>query len=91
MGRTLVWIFGGLCCAIGIIGLFSSFGPDYTVGTCMAPSCAGINTALDKAGWDALGDFNLKSSASISLPLILLGLITLAGLNASAWKSTGGY
>lgn len=91
MGRTLAWIFGGLCCAAGVIGLLTSFGPEYTVGTCVAPSCAGISTALDKAGWDALGDFALKGTASAAIPLILLGLFTLAGLNASAWKTTGGY
>jgi hypothetical protein len=91
MGRTIAWLFGGACCAGGVLNLIYSFGPAYTVGTCAAPSCAGINTALDKAGWDALADFALKDSAAIAFPLIFLGIAILVSLNASAWKTTDGY
>lgn len=91
MGRTIAWLFGGACCAGGVLNLIYSFGPAYTAGTCLAPSCAGINTALDKAGWDALADFALKDSASLAFPLIGLGIVILVGLNAGAYKTTGGY
>lgn len=89
--RIMTWIVGGLCCAIGVQNLIYSFGPEYTKGNCAAPSCAGIDTALDKAGWDAVGDLALKDPATIALPMLFFGIFLLAVNNATAWKSTGGY
>lgn len=91
MGRGLVWVSGGVLCAIGLLSLIYSFGPKYTEGNCPAPSCAGINTALSSAGADAMGDIGLKDPAMIGIPILGLGILLLAGMNSVAWKQTGGY
>jgi hypothetical protein len=89
--RIVLWILGGMCCATGVLSLFFSFGPEYTKGNCPSPSCAGISTALDKAGWDALADLGLKDPATFGLPILFFGIFCLAVNNATAWKQTGGY
>ncbi len=91
MSRGLVWVSGGVCCAIGLLSLIYSFGPTYTEGNCPSPSCAGINTALSLAGWDAMADIGLKDPAFIAIPMLGLGMMVLVGMNAVAWKQTGGY
>ena len=81
MGRTAAWIFGGICCASGILNLIFSFAAPY----------GDMSTAIDKAGWDGIEDIAFTGRFMFSVVCIGIGVPTLIGLNAGAWKSTGGY
>lgn len=88
MARAVFWLIGGALCAMGVINLFYSFGAPYGGEDQLM---GGISTALDKAGWDALGDIGTTSRTIISVVCLGLGIPLLMGLNATAWKETGGY
>lgn len=82
MARTIAWIIGGALCATGILSLLFTF---------QVPFGGDINQTLDRVGWDAMGDITTSSSAPLAFLCLALGIPILVGLNATAWKSTGGY
>jgi hypothetical protein len=82
MFRAFLWIFGGLCCAVGVLCLLFSFETPF--GGDMAQT-------LSAVGWDAVGDVQTTAAFPFAVFGIGLGLPILVGLNATAWRSTGGY
>lgn len=81
MARTLGWILGGVLCGTGIMTLLFSFGAEY----------GDMSTSIAQAGWDGIGDIALTGKAPFAFLCIFLGAPILVGLNATAWKQTGGY
>ena len=81
MARTLLWILGGGLCATGILSLLFSFGTPW----------GDIALNLSSTGWDAVGDITTTPMAMVALVCIGVGVPILVALNATAWKSTGGY
>ena len=81
MGRTLLWITGGILVATGVLSLFFSFG---------APG-GDIATTLDVRGWDAVADLETTTSFPLAMMGLLMGIPLLVGLNATAWRETDGY
>lgn len=81
MARTFLWILGGLLCGAGIMTLLFSFGAPY----------GDFNQNISSAGWDGIGDIGLTARAPLAFAGILIGAPILIGLNATAWKQTGGY
>lgn len=82
MTRTILWLVGGLCCAVGILSLLFSFE---------VPLGGDIATSLDRVGWDATGDVTTTPRFVVAMICLAVGVPTLVGLNATAWKQTGGY
>lgn len=81
MARTVMWILGGVLCAVGILNLLFSFGAPY----------GDMATSISQAGFDGMGDITTTPQAIVSVVCIGLGLPILVGLNATAWRKTGGY
>ena len=81
MGRTLLWITGGVLVATGMIALLFSFGTPW----------GDIAENVSSVGGDAVGDIETTPSLAIALLGLGLGIPLLVGLNATAWKATGGY
>lgn len=82
MTRTLLWLVGGLFTATGIFSLLFSFE---------TPFGGDMATTLDRVGWDATGDITTTPAFMVAVVCLLIGVPTLIGLNATAWKQTGGY
>jgi hypothetical protein len=49
------------------------------------------STSYSKYGYDASLDVTITSNGMTAIGCLLLGLITLVGANAGAWKDTQGY
>ena len=82
MGRTLLWITGGVLVATGMIALY------YTFGTPWGDMAENLATV----GWDGVGDVEANPSMLMTALFGLgLGVPLLVGLNATAWKATDGY
>lgn len=81
MARTFGWILGGVLCGIGIMTLLFSFGAPY----------GDMSTSIAQAGWDGIEDISTTGKFPIAVLCILIGAPILIGLNATAWKQTGGY
>jgi len=81
MSRTVFWLLGGLLCAVGFLSLIFSFGAEY----------GDFSTSLSAAGSDGMGDIRTTSIFPIAAFCLGLGAPLLIGLNATAWKKTGGY
>jgi len=79
--RTALWIAGGLLCAAGIMNLLFSFGAPY----------GDFATSIAVAGADGMGDIAPTDRFMFSVVCLALGVPTLVGLNATAWRNTGGY
>lgn len=82
MTRTIFWILGGALCATGLLSALFSFG---------VPFGGDIATSLDRVGWDAVGDLTTQGPVGLMVLGFGLGVPILIALNATAWKSTGGY
>ena len=81
MFRSVLWVLGGLLCAIGSMSLLFAFGtPD-----------GDMATTLSSVGWDAVADIQPTGAAPLAGICLALGIPLLVGLNATAWKHTGGY
>lgn len=80
--RTFLWVLGGVLCATGLMSLLFAFE---------TPFGGDIATTLDRVGWDAVGDVTTTPQALVTMLCLGLGLPILIGLNAGAWKQTGGY
>ncbi len=81
MSRTVFWLLGGALCAAGIMSLLFSFGADY----------GDFSTSLSAAGNDGMEDIRTTDMFPVALLCIGLGAPILIGLNATAWRKTGGY
>lgn len=81
MFRTVLWLIGGLLCAVGVFSLLFSFGGEY----------GDFATALSGYGGDAMGDIKTNGFFPVAALCIGLGAPILIGLNATAWRKTGGY
>lgn len=81
MARTLLWITGGVLVATGMISLYFAFGTPW----------GPIAENLSNTGWDAVADIELKPAFFVAIGTLGLGIPLLVGLNATAWKATGGY
>lgn len=79
--RTIGWLFGGLCCALGILTMLVSW------------DSGGADIALshERVGFDALGDVGPNANFPFAAAALLLGAPTLIYLNATQWRNTGGY
>jgi hypothetical protein len=82
MARSVMWIVGGILCATGVVSLLFTFE---------TPFGGDIATSLDRVGWDAVADVTTTPSATLAFLCLALGVPILVGLNATAWKQTGGY
>lgn len=81
--RLWLWLIGGALCATGALLLVTGgFG---------GPWGLNMNTHLDQAGADAVADIALTSQGVAAIACLMTGVLTLVGLNATAWKETGGY
>lgn len=85
--RTVLWIVGGLLVATGIMSLLFSFGAFGAVGSDENDMARNLSTL----GWDAIHHIAPTSMAPVAFGCIFLGVPILIGLNATAWKKTGGY
>ena len=81
MSRTVFWLLGGLLCATGILCLAFSFGAEY----------GDFATSLSAAGSDGMGDVATTDFFPLAVLCIGFGAPLLIGLNATAWRKTGGY
>jgi hypothetical protein len=81
MGRTLLWITGGVLVATGMISLYYSFGTPW----------GDMAENLTQVGWDGVADVQSFPAITVALFGLGLGIPLLVGLNATAWKETGGY
>jgi len=79
--RTIGWLFGGLCCALGILTMIFAWDS----------GGADIALSLDRVGWDAVGDVGPNDSFMFAAVSLLVGMPTLVYLNATQWRNTGGY
>lgn len=79
--RTVLWIAGGLLTATGILTLLFSFAAPY----------GDFSTSIAQAGWDGIGDIGFTDKAKFAFFCLIVGAPTLIGLNATAWRKTGGY
>jgi hypothetical protein len=86
MLRSVLWVIGGLLCAVGMFSLLFGFG-----ATVDGKPVGDMATSLSAVGWDAVGDVAPQTSAPFAAICLALGLPVLVGLNATAWKKTGGY
>ncbi len=80
--KAVLWIIGGACTAIGLLGL--GFGG---IGVPGGPTA----TQFGSLGYDALPDLAINGQGFVGLGLMAVGVAMLAFNNASAWKETGGY
>ena len=81
MARTVFWLVGGALCATGGLCLLFSFSPEY----------GDFSQALSAAGFDGMGDIRPTDFFPLTLFCFGLGAPILIGLNATAWRKTGGY
>lgn len=79
--RILGWLFGGLCCAIGVLTMIYSWDS----------GGADIALSLDRVGWDAVGNVGPNGNFVYAIGALLVGAPTLIYLNATQWRNTGGY
>ncbi len=81
--RLWLWLLGGALCATGVLLLLTGgFG---------GPWGMAMSTHLDQVGNDAVADLGLTDRGVFALACLFSGIATLVGLNATAWKETGGY
>lgn len=83
--HNLPYVFGllggGLLLGAGIIMLWYSFGiPE-----------GSMHDHLSSLGASGLDQIGTLPASNYSIGLILLGAIIMIGLNAVAWRRTGGY
>lgn len=79
--RTIGWLFGGLCCAAGILTMMFAWDS----------GGADIALSLDRVGWDAVENIGPNGSFPMAVLALLMGAPTLIYLNATQWRNTGGY
>ncbi len=88
---NIVYLFGligaGVLLGTGIVGLFYSFGFDAGQESYRTP----LNTDFAQVGFSGLDNIGLLTAGEFSIGLVVAGLLIMVVLNASAWKSTGGY
>lgn len=75
------FILGGLCLGTGILGLYDSFG--WEGGP--------LNSNMKEIGFSGLDNIGLLPAATYSIPMVIIGVVTLVYLNSKAWKDTDGY
>lgn len=73
---------GGLVLGFGIRSLYWSFG--WSGGEC-------LNCDLARVGFDGVDNLGLLPAADYSIGPLVLGVMMLITLNATAWRRTGGY
>ena len=81
MARTVFWLIGGALCAAGFLSLLFSFGAEY----------GEFSQAISAAGFDGMEDVRTTGFFPFTLLCLGLGAPILIGLNATAWRKTGGY
>ena len=79
--RTIGWLFGGVCCAAGILTMMFAWDS----------GGADIALSLDRVGWDAIENVGPNASFPMAVLALLMGAPTLIYLNATQWRNTGGY
>lgn len=79
--RTIGWLFGGVCCAVGSLTMMFSWDS----------GGADIALSLDRVGSDAVGNVGPNGNFPMAVAALLLGAPTLIYLNATQWRNTGGY
>ena len=80
-GKYLALVIAGVLIGSGVIALYFSFGADgWELGQDFA-----------RSGFTGLDDLGPLPASSFSIGLIATGIVMMVGLNASAWRNTGGY
>ena len=90
MKSSWFWIVGGILIGTGFLFLIGAFG-DTGFGLLMDNTQQHASTSYSKYGYDASLDVTITSNGMTAIGCLLLGLITLVGANAGAWKDTQGY
>ncbi|MFT4622016.1 MAG: hypothetical protein ACI8PZ_000668 [Myxococcota bacterium] len=72
---------GGLILGFGVVSLYYSFG--WAVGA--------LNQNINLAGFTGIDELGVLPAADYSIGLIVLGVLLMVFLNATAWRRTGGY
>jgi hypothetical protein len=90
MFRAFLWLVGGLCCAVGVLSLLFSFETPFKNPE-LSHFSNDIGVTLSSVGWDAVADVTTTGAFPLAVIGIGIGLPILVGLNATAWRSTGGY
>ena len=75
-------VSGGLVLGFGLRSLYWSFG--WADGEC-------LNCDIARSGWTGIDNLGLLPAADYSIGLVVLGVMMLIVLNATAWRRTGGY
>jgi len=82
MKHELLWLFGGLCVAAGVVSALSGgFGVQ-------GGDIAEVYSTL---GYDGVDNLRINGNGMIGLLLVASGIGMLVTANASSWKRTGGY
>lgn len=77
----LLLVPAGLSVGAGVVLLYYSVGWEQ----------GDLNQNLAGAGFTGLDNLGALWAMDFSLGFIVLGVVTMVALNASAWKLTGGY
>jgi hypothetical protein len=94
MFRSILWVLGGLLVATGAMSLLFSFGtPDQADAAAGGTATFDLDMAekLSVVGWDAVANVSPTGYAPLAVLGLIVGVPILVGLNATAWKHTGGY
>ncbi|MEN9786189.1 MAG: hypothetical protein RLZZ299_1453 [Pseudomonadota bacterium] len=94
MFRSMLWVLGGLLVATGALSLLFSFGtPDQADAAAGGAATFDLDMAekLGVVGWDAVANIGPTGFMPLALLGLAVGVPVLIGLNATAWKHTGGY
>lgn len=73
---------GGLILGFGLRSLYWSFG-------WREDSC--LNCDLTSVGFTGMDNVGLLPAADYSIGMVVMGVLVLVFLNATAWRRTGGY
>jgi len=76
-----LFLIGGLFTGSGLLSLYWAVG--YAPG--------GLNEHLQQVGFNGVDNITTFGSASLSLALVVSGIMCLVIGNATAWRETGGY
>lgn len=72
---------GGLILGTGVVSLYFSFGWE----------AGWLNQNISKAGFSGIDEIGVLPAADYSIGLVVIGVVLMVFLNATAWRRTNGY